>query len=114
MISSQVQDDKHASLPNYHSWPRRLLASLVIVTFLTSCVTDPVHQAALKKVKEGQLVYVFTKDKWYSYKIDTIKEVLPTQTEVIAPTDTAVLTLYTCSGFSDSKRLIVQAKRVES
>jgi len=67
----------------------------------------------LKEAKLGQPVYVMTKDKWYSYKIEEIKDVLPTQTEMIAPTEDAVLTLYTCTGFSDSKRLIVTAKKIE-
>lgn len=65
----------------------------------------------LKEVKIGQKVYVFTKDSWYTYTIKNIKEVLPSQVEVIAPTKSAVLTLYTCSGFADSKRLIVTAER---
>lgn len=66
----------------------------------------------LKKAQIGQNVMVLTRDKWYSYKIKEIKEVLPNQTEVIAPTKEAILTLYTCSGFSDSKRLIVTAERI--
>ncbi len=65
----------------------------------------------LKKAKPDQKIIVFTKDKWFEYKISEIKEVLPSQTEVIAPTTDETLTLYTCSGFSDSKRLIVVAKR---
>src|SRR3989304_6118979 len=44
---------------------------------------------------------------WYSYEVVDIKEVYPNQTEVIEPTDDETLTLYTCSGFADSKRLIV-------
>lgn len=66
----------------------------------------------LRKAQIGQNVMVLTKDKWYSYKIRDIKEVLPNQTEVIAPTKEAILTLYTCSGFSDSKRLIVTAEKI--
>ncbi len=66
----------------------------------------------LKNVKNGEDIYVFTSDKWYQYKINNIQEVLPSQTEVIAPTRDEVLTLYTCTGFADSKRLIVTAKRV--
>ncbi len=66
----------------------------------------------LKNVKAGQMVYVLTREKWYSYKINEIKEVLPSQIEVIAPTSESILTLYTCSGFSDSKRLIVKAVKV--
>jgi len=66
----------------------------------------------LKEAKLGQIIYVLTKNAWYSYMIDEIKEVIPSQTEVIAPTKDAILTLYTCSGFADSKRLIVVAKRI--
>lgn len=65
----------------------------------------------LKSVKTGQRIYVMTKEQWYSYEVKEIKEVLPTQKEVIAPTADATLTLYTCTGFADSKRLIVVAKR---
>lgn len=65
----------------------------------------------LKKAKLGQKVYLFTKDGWYSYVVKEIKEVLPAQVEVIAPTTDATLTLYTCSGFLDSNRLIIVAKR---
>ncbi len=66
----------------------------------------------LRKAKLGQNIIVFTKEKWYGYKIKEIKEVSPDQTEVIAPTKEAILTLYTCSGFADSKRLIVTAERI--
>lgn len=66
----------------------------------------------LRKVKIGDEITVFTQDKWYKYKIENIREVFPSQTEVIAPTAEAVLTLYTCTGFSDTKRLIVTAKKV--
>lgn len=65
----------------------------------------------LKTVKTGQRIYVLTDERWYSYEVKEIKEVLPTQKEVIAPTTDATLTLYTCTGFADSKRLIVVAKR---
>ncbi len=82
MISSQAQDDKHASLPNHHSWPARLLASLVIVTFLTSCVSDPAHKAALKKAKEGPVEEGIAKLKESSasqpenqgYRVDYLRE----------------------------------------
>lgn len=93
----------------------------------------------LKEVKRGMRVYVLTEgmldlsqlpeplagafkeeiqeeilrsSSWYSYEIVDIKEVYPYETEVIEPTEDEVLTLYTCSGFSDSKRLIVIAKRI--
>ena len=49
---------------------------------------------------------------WFNYTVSEIKEVIPSQIEVIAPTPDETLTLYTCSGFGDSMRLIVIAKRV--
>ncbi|MBI2617191.1 sortase [Candidatus Gottesmanbacteria bacterium] len=66
----------------------------------------------LKQAKIGQKIYVFTKDSWYGYFVKDIKEVLPTQVEVIAPTKESILTLYTCSGFADKKRLIITAGKV--
>lgn len=66
----------------------------------------------LRQAKAGQNIYILTKDTWFTYQIAEIKEVLPSQTEVIAPAKEAILTLYTCSGFSDRKRLIVIAKRI--
>jgi LPXTG-site transpeptidase (sortase) family protein len=66
----------------------------------------------LKDVKEGDIIYVFTKNKWYRYKVNKITEVYPNQTEVIQPTKEETLTLYTCTGFNDEKRLIVTAKPI--
>lgn len=44
------------------------------------------------------------------YEIEEILEVDPGQTEFLQPTDEETLTLYTCSGFMDRQRFIVQAK----
>jgi len=66
----------------------------------------------LKDVKNGMKVYVLTEGSWYGYEIKEIKDVYPNQIEVIAPTEDETLTLYTCTGFQDSKRLIVVAKRI--
>lgn len=66
----------------------------------------------LKDIDKEMEILVFTKEKWYLYKAVEIKEIFPNQTEVIAPTDDETLTLYTCSGFKDRKRLVVVAKRV--
>lgn len=63
----------------------------------------------LKDVKVQDTIYVFTKDEWFIYKVNKITEVFPNQTEVIEPTKNQVLTLYTCSGFYDEKRLIITA-----
>ena len=66
--------------------------------------------ASLKDVKVDTAIYVLTQGKWYEYKVSEVKDVLPNQVEVIKPTDDERLTLYTCLGFADRKRLIVIAK----
>jgi LPXTG-site transpeptidase (sortase) family protein len=65
-------------------------------------------------IKEGMQVIVSTETDSFTYKVNEIKEVYPNQTEVIEPTEEETLTLYTCSGFGDEKRLIVKANRVAS
>ena len=65
----------------------------------------------IKDIEKGMIVYIFTESNWYSYQVIEIKQVYPTQTQVIAPSEHEILTLYTCSGFNDSKRLIVVAER---
>lgn len=66
----------------------------------------------LPKIKKEEVIYVLSKKSWYQYKIEEIKEVYPSQIEVIKPTEDERLTLFTCSGFADTKRLIVVAKRI--
>lgn len=63
----------------------------------------------LKNAKIGDAIYVFTKNKWYGYKVNKITAVYPNQTEVIQPTKKETLTIYTCTGFNDEKRLIITA-----
>lgn len=63
----------------------------------------------LRDVEKDDTIYVFTKDKWYRYKVSEIKAVYPNQIETVAPADNEILTLFTCSGFFDEKRLIVKA-----
>lgn len=43
------------------------------------------------------------------YRVDSIQQVNPTQTELLSQTEEEVLTLYTCSGFLDSQRFVVRA-----
>ena len=66
----------------------------------------------LRQARVGMKIEVITDDSQYTYEIIEIKEISPSQIEVIAPTTDETLTLYTCSGFTDSKRLIVVAKRI--
>lgn len=50
------------------------------------------------------------KEQEFIYKVVETKTVSPKNVEVLAPTEEAILTLYTCSGFLDSQRFIVVAK----
>lgn len=63
----------------------------------------------LRDMKVGDKIYLLTKDHWATYQVSETKLVNPDQVEVIAPTKQETLTLFTCSGFLDSKRLIVKA-----
>jgi LPXTG-site transpeptidase (sortase) family protein len=65
----------------------------------------------LRNIQTGDNIYVFTDTSWFIYQVKEVKEVYPNQVEVIAPTEDETLTLYTCSGYNDSMRLIVIAKR---
>lgn len=64
----------------------------------------------LRNIKKDEDIYILTKDRWHRYRVEEIKLVDPNQIEVIAPTNYETLTLFTCSGFLDTKRLIVTAK----
>ena len=64
----------------------------------------------LKKLKKDDLIYVLTNEKWYRFKVAEIKNVMPKETQVVGPTLTPTLTLFTCTAFLDSKRLVVVSK----
>lgn len=65
----------------------------------------------IRALKGNELISLTTKDgSVHQYKIEKLIEVNPNQTEYLEPTQEEILTLYTCSGFLDSKRFIVQAK----
>lgn len=64
----------------------------------------------LRNIKQGNIIYILTKDRWHKYEVKQTKLVEPNEVQVIAPTPDETLTLYTCDGFLDSKRLIIVAK----
>jgi LPXTG-site transpeptidase (sortase) family protein len=66
----------------------------------------------LRKIQEGESIYVVTNEGWYSYEVIEIKEVFPNQTEVIKPTEDERVRVYIWFGLRDYKRLIVVAKRI--
>ena len=50
----------------------------------------------------------------YTYRIEKTIEVEPDNLEYVLPKSEEVLTVYTCSGFLDSKRFVVVAKKIQS
>lgn len=64
----------------------------------------------LRKVHEGDRIVVTTQDgKEHSYIIALITQVSPKDIHFLLPTREETLTMYTCTGFFDSKRLIIRA-----
>ncbi len=64
----------------------------------------------LRSIKNNDNVYVLSKDHWYRYRVVQTQLVDPDHIQVIAQTKDETLTLFACSGFLDSKRLIVTLK----
>jgi sortase A len=64
----------------------------------------------IRALKGNEIIEITTKDgQKKEYRIVSRQEVSPTDTRLLQPTSDEVLTLYTCSGFMDSKRFVVQA-----
>jgi len=67
----------------------------------------------IRWIKNETIIKVFNADGVeYDYKVTERVEVKPTDLSYVLPKNEETLTLYTCSGFADSKRLIVVAKRI--
>lgn len=66
----------------------------------------------LKRIAIKDRVHVLTQKHYFSYEVNEIKSVYPSQVEVVAPQSDDRLTLFTCSGFLDKQRLVVIAKRI--
>lgn len=62
----------------------------------------------LTKLKVGDLIEVDHSDKTYSYEVRALKRVSPKDVEAVIA-DTNQITLYTCDGAFDQKRLVVTA-----
>ncbi len=68
----------------------------------------------IRALKGSEIIHITTEDgKESRYHITHIQEVEPTQTKFLQPTTKETLTLYTCSGFLDKKRFVVQAEPIE-
>jgi len=67
----------------------------------------------LRWIKEGAIIEVTGSDgQVYKYSVTKIDEVNPDNLQYINPTTEETLTIYTCSGFLDSKRFITVAKPI--
>jgi sortase A len=65
----------------------------------------------LDKVRAGDEILLYWDDKSYTYKVESTIVLPPEAVEVEAPTDDAVLTLYTCTPLLTAKdRLVVRAR----
>lgn len=64
----------------------------------------------IDKLQKDDVIDIYSKGKWYSYRVVNIKSVAANATEIEAPSETAKLTLYTCSlkGSADG-RVVVEA-----
>ena len=68
----------------------------------------------LEKVSIGEYVHVVTSDGVdHTYRIISKEVVSPTNTTPLQPTSAETLTIYTCTGFLDSQRLIIRAMPVD-
>jgi len=64
----------------------------------------------LGKVAPGQKIEILYDDGVIrDFTIEYVQEISPLSSDILAKTDDRRLTLYTCSGFLDSKRLVVTA-----
>jgi LPXTG-site transpeptidase (sortase) family protein len=66
----------------------------------------------LPQVGLGETIYVVLESgDFISYQVIETKVVKPSQVEILKGTQDATLTVYTCSGFLDTARFVVVAKR---
>jgi len=68
----------------------------------------------LSEVKIGDKITLYSKEnKPYLYSVGKILIVDPSQIDLLMPTKKEILTIYTCTGFADTKRLVLQAEPVK-
>ena len=64
----------------------------------------------LRKVHIGETIKLTTANgAQFSYRVISTQKVSPSHIDLLAPTKNEVLTIYTCTGLLDSKRLVVRA-----
>ncbi|MCH7641142.1 sortase, partial [Patescibacteria group bacterium] len=62
----------------------------------------------LNELEEGDIIEVLQNDAWRRYEVRETRSVTPSDVEAILSDDNQ-LTLYTCEGSFDQKRLVVYA-----
>lgn len=68
----------------------------------------------LDKLEIGDTFYIFWQGEEYRYRVFSIEIVEPTALEVLDPTETSIVTLFTCHPlFSIKQRLIVRGELIE-
>lgn len=91
--SSSVPGEKGNSILYGHNWPNLL--------------------GPLRAARPGQKIkFLYSNGETREFEIKYTKEVYPYETSVLAQTEDSIITLYTCSGFLDSKRFVVTARKV--
>lgn len=64
----------------------------------------------LKNIRPNDRIQIITKTgKQFEYVVSTVQEVSSNEVSVLNQTNDSRLTLYTCTGFLDSKRIVVVA-----
>lgn len=73
----------------------------------------PLIFGRLTKVQLGDTITLYSETNSKTYQVTDKVVVNPNQIEWLEPTEAEVLTLYTCTGFRDSKRLVIRANAIE-
>jgi sortase A len=101
----QISDDGISHLKN-SSYPGRD-GNIILYAHNTSD-----RLGRLYELKNGDRIEIQTKEKTFTYEVYEEKVVTPDNIEYLTSHDGETLTIYTCTGFADTKRLVVKAKRV--
>ncbi len=105
MIDDQwVVSDKQASHLYTSGYPYEY-NNIIIYGHNTGGVFGPLHQVGL----DEHIVLRLANGHTRTYQVKEIAVVQPSDVSYLEPTTTEVLTLYTCTGFLDSKRLVLRA-----
>lgn len=67
----------------------------------------------LRSTRVGQEIVITSADgSQHGYRVTEIHQVTPDRVDFLQPTQTEMLTVYTCTGFLDSQRFVVRAERL--